>query len=565
MKNLLKILVVFVIIFEAVSCCVAANNIQTNRVVVTFSPLVINNINCTARLFEVISKTVEGHKDLSDKLEASGALWAISQNHCGIQICISSPKTLEELYQLVDFFLTTASKDVENIFNYNNQNIKPLDRLYQFIVESNASTSKPVSIRFYDSSGNEIENYYSNKFVKNEINIYSDSSDSNNDLSDSEENSNLSLKENDFIKNYQSFYERAYKNNQINPKVQNVSKPILANILGWKKLTPETFISATLIKNRFITEDPNNKSFKIELFYTNNGLFLVICCDVDQVDKLYDTYLNMCKKIDSALSDISSKEWATWAAKLVEVMKNDKRDYNKKAMFESWYKHWSGIGFDNISSAKLELRKPDYTKEIQIFSSPSEHIFNLSSDVFPSIYACHDENFTDGANVAVCIKGHRTILDSIENHITTSLHLKVPITINQKQEDNILISFYCPNEKIPAFVSRIKASIANHLYSKFNITDLKKSVRIGVAGISSIPAYQLNGLLTLGWPTKSGRYKSEPAQEADLYAFVKSSNSTNDKNFKLRWESMTSSPQDKAIVLAMLACYNLTIDSWKRE
>ena len=72
-------------------------------------------------------------------------------------------------------------------------------------------------------------------------------------------------------------------------------------------------------------------------------------------------------------------------------------------------------------------------------------------------------------------------------------------------------------------------------------------------------------MLTLGWPTKTARYESRPALNADLYAFVKSSNSANDKNFKLRWDNLASSPQDKANILALLACYNLTIDSWERE
>lgn len=565
MKKILNLLVAFIIVIATIPCFATTNKTQTNRVVVTFSPLVVNNLNCTSELFEVFSNTVKKDSNLSEKLEASGALWSISQNLSGIQISISSPQSLEELYQLTESFLTTALKNSENIVKSTKTNIKPADRLYQFFTDSDSisSTFKPVSIRFFNSSGSEQNDYYVNHLVIEEI---TPNSNITNDETQESEASLQPIKKlrHDFIEDYCNIYKNTQNTNKQAPKIQNVAKPILANFLCWNSLTPETFISASLIKNRFIYDDVSNQKFSIELFNTTNGLVLAVYCDIDKNEDIYNKYLEMCKSIDSAISSISSKEWSTWASKLLDVMKNDKRDYSKKAMFDAWCKHWNGTGFENIPT-KLDFKKPDYTKEVQIFSSISDHNFNLSADTFPAIYACNDESFKEDSIIAVCIKGHDQILSSIENHISNTLQINVPITINQKPSDSLVISFYCPEEKVPAYLSRIKASIANHLYSKFNITDLKKSIRIGIAGISSIPAYRLKGLLTLGWPTKSARYESRVASNSDLYSFVKSSNSSDDKNFKLRWENMASSPQDKAKILAMLACHNLTINSWERE
>ena len=563
MKKVLALLLLINLYFS-LPCFAITNKIQTNRVVVTFSPFVVNNINSTSKLFDIFSKTVKKHPTLSKKLEASGALWSVSQNLCGVQISISSSSNIEDLFQIIDLFLTESSKNVENLLKEANTNIKPVDRLYQFFIDYNASAfdSNPVSIIFFDSEGNEIKDYYNNYLREKDSNLISNNL-INNDNEIASFSPLLTTNKNDVIEKYCNIYKNAYKTNQKTPIVQTVSKPILASFIGWNQLTPETFISASLIKNKFLTEDINTNNFSIELLNTGKGLVLAVYSEIEANDKIYNQYQNMCKKIDSAISDINSKEWAMWASKLLDVLKNDKRDYNKKAMFEAWYKHWAGLGFDNIPT-KLDLKKPDYTKEIEIFNSLSEHNFNLSSDVYPAIYACNDKNFTDGANVSVCLNGHEKILNSIEDHISKTLQINIPITINQKHPDNIVVSFYCPEDKIPAYLSRIKASIANHLYSKFNITDLKKSVRIGIAGISSIPAYRLNGLLSLGWPTKTARYESKTANNSDLYKFVNNANNYDEKNFKLRWENITSSPQDKANILSMLACYNLIIDSWER-
>ena len=45
---------------------------------------------------------------------------------------------------------------------------------------------------------------------------------------------------------------------------------------------------------------------------------------------------------------------------------------------------------------------------------------------------------------------------------------------------------------------------------------------------------------------------------------VRISTSSFDNNLKLRWNNMISSPQDKANILSILACDNMTIDSWER-
>ena len=565
MKKILSLLVAFIIVIATIPCFAATNKTETNRVVITFSPLVVNNLNYTNELFDVFSNTVKKQSNLSEKLEASGALWSISQNLSGIQISISSPQSLEELYQLTETFLITALKEAENVIKKPKTDIKPADRLYQFFIDSDSiySTFKPVSIRFFNSFGNEEKDYYTNHLVIEEINQNANITN----IEEQESATNIQpIKRfrRDFIEDYCNIYKKTQTTNKQTPKIQNVNKPILANFLCWNQLNHETFISASLIKNRFIYDDVTNQKFSIELFNTTKGLVLAVYCDIDKNEDIYNKYLEMCKSIDSAISSISSKEWSTWASKLLEVMKNDKRDYSKKAMFDAWCKHWNGVGFESTPT-RLDFKKPDYTKEIQIFSSISEHNFNLSADTFPAIYACNDESFKEDSIIAVCINGHDQILSSIESHISNTLQINVPITIDKKPSDSLVISFYCPEEKVPAYLSRIKASIANHLYSKFTITDLKKSIRIGIAGISSIPAYRLKGLLTLGWPTKSARYESRVANNNDLYSFVKSSNSSNDKNFKLRWENMASSPQDKAKILAMLACHNLTIDSWNRE
>ena len=117
-KTALMLLVMFLLAVSSIRCA-ADNAVRLNRAVVTFSPLVVNNINCTDQLFDVFSKLVKTKSSLSEDLEASGALWSISQNLCGLQICISSSKSPVELCEIIDLFLSYAIKDIEKNTDFN--------------------------------------------------------------------------------------------------------------------------------------------------------------------------------------------------------------------------------------------------------------------------------------------------------------------------------------------------------------------------------------------------------------------------------------------------------------
>ena len=130
-KTALIIFVLFLLLVSNIRC-IADNSVKLNRAVVTFSPLVVNNINCTDQLFDVFSKITKTNGSLTENLDSSGALWSISQNLCGLQICVSSSKSLDELCEIIDSFLSYAIKDTEKILTSVKSDIKPVDRLYQF-------------------------------------------------------------------------------------------------------------------------------------------------------------------------------------------------------------------------------------------------------------------------------------------------------------------------------------------------------------------------------------------------------------------------------------------------
>lgn len=555
-KGLLVIFTALLFVSSFAQNLYAATNNQLNRVVVTFSPLVINNINCTNQLFNLFVELSKNKTKLSETIEDSGMLWSISQNYCGIQISFSSSKSLEELFTIVSMLLEKSFALSDKLLeNQNNNNVKAIDRLYLFAVKPDAVAfkSNPVTIRFFDYLGKEVPDFYSKQFQKNETNEADNGDDSL--LTDKKDLT-------DVIAKYCDFYKKCAETCSVRPNIQPVSKPILAKLLIWDNLTPDTFISASLVKNKLIFDGENNQNSGIELINTGNGMALVVFCETEK-NSLYAQHLLMNKRIDAAVSGIGPKEWEAWNTKLLEVMRNDRRDLNKKAMFDAWNKHWSGKGFEAIP-AKSDFKKPNYQKEVNIFATQSDHAFYLSPDTYPAIYACNDEDFKDGSNVAVCLEAKSNIIDGIEKHVGSSLPISVPITINRKRPDRITLSFYSPEAKIPAHLSRIKSSVADFLYSKFKVTDLKQSIKIGIAGISSIPAYQLQGLLSLGWPTTKANTKIRVANISDLYDFVKNT-SSNEKILKLRWENLASSPQDKAYILSVLACNNLTIGSWFGE
>ena len=316
-KRLFVLLAVLLFVMVFSQNLFASSNSQLNRVVVTFSPLVVKNINCTSQLFNVFVNLSKNKTELSK---------TISENYCGIQVCISSSKSPEELFNIINPLLEKSFKASENLFNSRIKfEIKPIDRLYQFFIKNDSSAFKaqPVSIRFFDYSGKELENFYSDHFKDNET-----SSDEAIDEGEAESAKN-EKESNNIIDRFCKLYENCYATNAERPNVQAVSKPILAKLVFWNNLNPDSFISASLIKNKLIFDgETNQKNSGIELLNTGKGLVLVVLSEVEK-NSLYAQHLLMNKRIEAAVSGIGPKEWEAWNSKLLEVMRNDRRDFKR--------------------------------------------------------------------------------------------------------------------------------------------------------------------------------------------------------------------------------------------
>ena len=559
MKKTTLCLILFLIALGFSPCFAADRNIRVNRVVVTFSPLIVKNMNCTQKLFNVFAELTSKQSALAKSLEASGALWSISQNLSGIQLSInSSSNKPEELEDIVENLLQAGLSKAEKIVEDTNNDITAMDRLFLFLVEPERQLTiktKPVSVYFFDNDGEDLKNPVFDIDNLSEQEVQSATSKA--------ETSELSIAQisSSSIEKYCEIYNNAAGTNTVNPCIQPVEKPILAKILTWNNFTPANFISANFVKNKILFNPDNNNTLNVEFVNNGGGIALVVYNEVENND-LYAQHLDMLKLIDTSMVQPGPKEWQSWSSKLLEVMRNDIRDHNKKAMFNAWLKHWSAEGFYNIPET-VEFVKPDSTKEIEVFSEQKQHQFKLSTDCFPAIYACKDVYCDNGAYCAVCFEGHDRFIDGIEEYVRSELQISVPITINRKKENSIVLSFFSPTDKVPTHLSKIKATISDLLYSKFKILDLKKSIKIGISGVSSIPSYQLQGLLASGWTTNSARYEAQMVQTSELFDMIQ--NVSNDEAIlKTRWNNLTSAPQDKAIILSTLASRNLLIDTWER-
>lgn len=559
MKKTALCLMLFLVALGLMPCFAADRNIRVNRVVVTFSPLIVNNLNCTQKLFNIFAELTSKQSALAKSLEASGALWSISQNLSGIQLSInSSSNKPEELEDIVENLLKAGLPKAEKIVEEGNDNAEAMDRLFLFMVEPERQRvikTKPVSVSFFDNDGNELVTpvFDLNNLTEQDVE----------QATNKAETSELPIAQisSSSVEKYWEIYNKAAETNRVNPWIQPVEKPILAKILTWNKFSPANFISANFVKNKILFNPNCNSLLNVEFVNNGTGIVLVIYNEIDNKD-LYSQHLEMLKMIDAAMVSPGPKEWQSWSSKLLEVMRNDIRDHNKAAMFNAWLKHWSAEGFEAIPE-NVQFVTPDSTQEVEIFSDYKQHQFKLSTDCYPAIYACKASHCDNGAYCAVCFEGHDSFIDGIEEYVRSDLQINVPVTIHRKQESSIVLSFFSPNDKIPTHLSKIKATISDLLYSKFKITDLKKSIKIGVSGVSSIPAYQLQGLLISGWTTNTARYESKMVKTEELFDMIQ--NDSNDENIlKTRWNNLTAAPQDKSIVLAILASRNLLIDTWDR-
>lgn len=538
-------------------------NEQVNRVVITFSPLIINNINCSQNLYNLISELFNNPSESARKnLDASGDLWSVSSNYSGIQININTLNPVNELYTNAQNLIKKILDKKSLILAESNTNILPANRLYQFALENKNDyyCTEPVTIKIFNNDGKDITDNFVKKSEPSEILLSEDSTEYTFEQPIQPKAEEENTPAHEFCK----LYEASNINNSLEPIIQNVEKPIICKILKWNGYSPDAFISASLIKNRIIFDTENPGNFQVEILFVNNSISLMVFKEID-TNELYSTHLAMEKKLEAAIQQPGPKEWESWSSKLLEVMCNDKREKNKNAMFDAWLKHW--FNCEEVLIPEVSTFIPaDIRKDAEIFSSEYEHNFYLAADTYPAIYACSQksEDGDKGANVAVCLEGHNSMLDGISNLVSTSLQISIPIIITRNRPESLILSFYCPSEKIPAHLSKIKSSISEYLLSKHKIINLKNSIRLGIGGSSAIPAYQLHGLLTSGWPTSEARFTSKTASENDIYSLIGGSNDDVTAS-QHRWSNLISSSQARADLLSQLASRNLTITDWNSK
>ena len=129
-------------------------NEQVNRVVITFSPLIINNINCSQNLYNVISELFNNPSESARKnLDASGDLWSVSSNYSGIQININTLNPVNELYTNAQNLIKKILDKKSLILAESNTNILPANRLYQFALENKNDyyCTEPVTIKIFNN------------------------------------------------------------------------------------------------------------------------------------------------------------------------------------------------------------------------------------------------------------------------------------------------------------------------------------------------------------------------------------------------------------------------------
>lgn len=575
MKRYLHTILLFMVISLSLGSSLFADT-KVNRAVVTFSPLIIQNVNNTQNLYEVICSLFNNETDpLRKLLDASGALWSVSTNNSGIQITISSALPATDLYKSTLLLLDKIFTQKEKILTPRND-IKPEDRLYIFILntENPALTTNTVTLRLYDSKGNDIteittkNNPDPQKLTVSSMPVEKSEEDSAIESDNTEETVVAEPEEinipklSDSLSRFKELYKQAKETNLENPVIQPVTNPILAKILRWENPNLEAFISASLIKNKILySPESENDVLNAEIFNTGDNLALVVIKEVKDND-LYNQHMLMEKKIEEAIIEPGPKEWESWSTKITEVMANDHRDYYKKVMLYSWLKHWQTEDF--TEPEKLEYQKYDIKQEVEIFATEKEHTFFLGSNTFPAVYACNQDYDDNIANISICLKGHSKMITAIEELVGTSLKISIPIIVNKMSEDEVTLSFTSEPGRAPVHISKLKSSISELLYTKFKVTDLKASIRIGIAGESPLPAYQLHGLMVSGWGRSHARYESKPAETSDLNSFI-SSSPMSAEALKLRWQHLIDSPMHKVNLLSKLACNNLTIDTWERK
>lgn len=480
-----------------------------NSVVVTFSPPVINGINCSEDLFQTLLVTMRDKPaDLAMQIDSAGAVWSASNNLSGVQFALFYPGNSSSAIAICKTLLSNLVEKIPELLKItgNNNFANHLHSICNKIAVPPYGPRFPVTLH---ASGE----------------IASHSSELRHEL----------------IK-FAPLYDLPQPQMNASQIVIPAASSTVYEIFSWNTFTPETFFSAKFIGEQFIRKMAESTRASYEILFGQTGISLALIMNGSE-EELCNAKEKAKKFIQLQSFNNEHSVWQNFSRRAAKILRDDLCDLRKKTLFEGWASHWGG----NFAIVSEEPTYASPTAHIRGVSHPEgwKHDFSFSANSFPRVSACSLADSADLADIAIAIETDPAIINELVTKLDDESTLPFPITLDKQSTCLVVISFLSPVDQIGEAIANLKSLI---------MTELPGQMQIGIAGASKLAPFELRGLLQQGWATPATQSWQQATLDnlTEILLFSPHDQSA----FNRRWAIATSTSRGRATILALLATKN---------
>jgi len=485
---------------------------RPDSIVVTFDPPVIEGCNQSAALYDLLIQTIKAPADgIISEISKSGTLWSASQNLCGIQFSLYHFDDPEKAVQICKRLLLQLTRNISEKLKESKQSQNFADYIHSLLLGdlgTKVSWHQPVSISLSQNLAS-----YANELASAATGL-------NGPLSRTSSITGVF---------------------NVLPEVM----PTAYTVFSWSETSMEAFFTAKYFGEKFIRETGLDQLLKYEIIYENARISLVVYLSGNE-EILAENMQKFRQISEYRLDRTTPSDWSQFSRSLSEIMADDQRDLAKKELLTAWLLHWQGT-YKNIA---VEIPVPP-EQQYSGICMPEEHLHQLSfsNHLFPAFAAACNNGGGNICDISLVIGGDNPkMLDEIYRDLEEN---SSPAALTLIRDLKFLkIIFHCSSEDVGRNLARLRNHIYNNLAEKGMTSEPVDTLKIGIAGVSSLPPFEMRGLLQKGWIPISTNKTAKPLLDCACLLVV---NNYAEKSLRQRWQLYLASNRGRSELLAMIA------------
>lgn len=503
---------------------------RMNVIVITFSPPFAGQLNRSESLFQALLQTMqEKPANLADRINSVGATWSASYNLNGVQFSLLYPGGEDSAISLCRTMLNGLAGKIPGVQNDNSK--KSLANylhsvLWRHLPGNSTLTPASAPVSLFTSSGS--------SRVKEMLGPDTEL--------------------------FASLYDRSLPLTESGPLVIPEVPVTLYAVLSWNEFSSRSFISAKFIGEKFISENSVG-SASYELLNCGNSLCLALTISGDE-ETLAGSQGKLRQFARQSYSGEGSPLWKGFAARIIRIFSDDRRDLTKSSLFQAWAQHWNG-NFSDFEQSEVAFLNPDRVAEGVSMPETRQHELSYSGSTFPRFSACSRSSGSATADVALTFVASRGTLNIINEGIGAESATSFPVSTDNSDPDRLTISFHCHLDQVSGCVARLRSRITGSLFEKGFTGDISSSMQIGIAASCDITPFELRGLLQQGWPPQTQNHEWHFGNDSSVAAAMRVS-ANDHQAFNRRWAIATATGRGCAEILSLLAARGIALKTLRK-